>query len=54
MNRYYISDGTTDFDVFVDADADLDGTFDAIDAETGERVRINGWMATDLELIEEA
>lgn len=54
MNRYFISDGTTDFDVYVAIDADMDGAFEAIDAATGERFRINGWMATDIDLIEEA
>lgn len=39
-----------DFEVEVDDDVDLDGTFDALCVETGERLRINGWMfiATDI------
>lgn len=51
MTRYYMSNGTVDLDVFVDDDADLDGTFDAIDADTGERLRINGWLISDIEEI---
>ncbi|MCP3730424.1 hypothetical protein M9978_08280 [Sphingomonas sp. MG17] len=54
MTRYFISDGMTDFDVYVADDADLDGTFDAICAEDGERVRINGWQAETIEKIDDA
>lgn len=54
MTRYFISDGMTDFDVLVADDADLDGSFDAICVEDGERVRIHGWMADTIEKIDDA
>lgn len=53
MTRYFISDGMTDFDVMVADDADLDGAFDAVCVESGERVRINGWQAETIEKIED-
>lgn len=51
--RYLIDNGTATLDVYVDDDADLDGTFEATDAETGERLRINGWQADTIEEIHE-
>lgn len=33
-----------DLTVWVEAGADLDGTFEAICDDTGERLRVNGWM----------
>ncbi len=49
MTRYIIDSGMVTLDVFVDPAADLDGSFDATDAETGERLRINGWMIESME-----
>ncbi len=51
MTRYIIDSGDTTLDVFVAADADLDGIFLATDAETGERLRVNGWMIDSMEKI---
>lgn len=49
--RYFMSDGTNDLDVLVDENADLDGTFEAICVETGDRLRVNGWLISDIEEI---
>ncbi len=53
MTRYLISSGLYDLDVLVPEDADLDGTFDAIDVESGDTLRINGWMIESIEEVEE-
>ena len=53
MKRYYMSDGIADLDVMVADDADLDGTFDAVCVDTGERLRVNGWLISDIEEITE-
>lgn len=52
MTRYFMSDGTNDLDVTVADDADLDGTFEATCNDTGEILRINGWMISEIEEIE--
>lgn len=44
MRRFTVSSGADDFDVFVPNDVDLDDEFTAICAETGETLRIRGWM----------
>lgn len=49
MTHYWMTDGMTDLDVLVADDADLDGTFDAIDVETGELLRVNGWQIEAIE-----
>lgn len=51
MTRYFISNGITDLDVLIDDDQDLDGTFEAIDTDTGELLRINGWQADLIEAV---
>lgn len=51
MTRYFMTDGINDLDVFVSEDADLDGTFDAICADTGETLRVNGWLIAEIEEI---
>lgn len=43
-NLIAITGGHYDLTVWVRPDADLDGTFDAICDDTGERLRVNGWM----------
>lgn len=48
----FVSDGLTDFQGFVDRDADLDGTFELLCEETGEVFRINGWQACELEVVQ--
>jgi hypothetical protein len=49
MTRYYMSDGMNDLDVLVDDDADLDGEFTATCLDTGETLRVRGWMIADIE-----
>lgn len=44
MTRAIIDFGCETLDVLIPTGTDLDDAFDAIDAETGEPVRINGWM----------
>ena len=48
----FVSDGFTDFQGFVDREADLDSTFELTCEETGEVFRINGWQACELEIIQ--
>jgi len=36
--------GACDLTVWVRAEADLDGEFEAICDDTGDRLRVNGWM----------
>lgn len=48
----YVSDGFTDFQGWVNRDADLDGTFELLCEETGEVFRINGWQACELEVVQ--
>lgn len=54
MTHYFVSDGLSDFDVLVDDEADLDGTFEAIDIDSGNVIRINGWQAITIERVENA
>lgn len=49
MTRYLISDGVTELDLLVPDHADLDDEFEAFDNETGERVRVKGWLIDSLE-----
>lgn len=51
MTRYFMSEGANELDVFVEDDTDLNGAFDAICAETGERLRVRGWMISQIEEI---
>lgn len=44
MQRAIIDYGSETLDVLIPAGTDLDDAFDAIDAESGEMIRINGWM----------
>lgn len=51
MTRHLLLESSEyDFEVEVEDGVDLDGTFDAICVETGEHLRINGWLfiATDI------
>jgi len=52
MQRYWMTDGTNDLDLMVEDGTDLEGAFDAICNDTGERLRVRGWMITDLETME--
>jgi hypothetical protein len=49
MTRAIIDFGIETLDVLIPTGTDLDDAFDAIDAETGEPVRINGWMIDRIE-----
>lgn len=49
MTRAIIDFGCETLDVLIPTGTDLDDAFDAIDAETGEPVRINGWMIDAIE-----
>jgi hypothetical protein len=49
--RIYCTDGMTDFEGTVSADADLDGTFTLISDDDGKPYRINGWLISDLEYL---
>lgn len=51
MIHYEADCGAYSLTLAIPATADLDGAFDAIDLDTGEAVRINGWHWT-FELIE--
>uniref|UniRef100_A0A6M3XL32 Uncharacterized protein n=2 Tax=root TaxID=1 RepID=A0A6M3XL32_9ZZZZ len=39
-----LTSSAVDLTVWVKADADLDDAFEAICDDTGERLRVNGWM----------
>lgn len=49
MTRAIIDFGCETLDVLIPTGTDLDDAFDAIDAETGEPIRINGWMIDAIE-----
>lgn len=51
--KIFCSDGATDFEGTVADDADLDGTFTLISDDDGQAYRINGWLCTDLEVLED-
>lgn len=53
MTRYWMTDGINDLDVLVHPGTDLDGSFDAICVDTGEPLRVHGWMIEDIERVEE-
>jgi hypothetical protein len=44
MTRAIIEYGCETLDVLIPTGTDLDDAFDAIDADSGESLRINGWM----------
>lgn len=50
MTRAIIDMGTHTLDVLIPTGTDLDDAFDAIDAESGEPVRINGWMIDHIQM----
>jgi hypothetical protein len=47
----FVSDGFTDLQGSVDEDADLDGEFELIEEDTGERLMVKGWLAVELEIL---
>ncbi|WP_303829381.1 hypothetical protein [Asticcacaulis taihuensis] len=51
--KLFVSDGSTDLTIYVHPDADLDGAFVAICADDGKRFRVNGWMMSECEDINE-
>lgn len=50
--RIFCSDGMNDFEGAVADDADLDGAFTLISDDDGQAYRINGWLISDLEVLE--
>lgn len=42
--RVFCSSGLVDLEGEVDDDAELDGTFVLVCADTGERLAVNGWL----------
>lgn len=51
VERYLIDLGGYTLDVSVMPDTDFDSRFDAIDNDTGEPLRINGWLIDSIEQI---
>jgi hypothetical protein len=49
MTRLLVEMGPYSLDLSVDDETDLDGTFDAVDNDTGERLRVNGWLIDSTE-----
>lgn len=49
MNRAIIELGVETLDVLIAPGTDVNEAFDAIDAETGEHVRIYGWQIDSIE-----
>ena len=49
MTRAIIDLGPYTLDVLIPIGTDLNDAFDAIDAESGESVRINGWLIDNIE-----
>ncbi len=45
--------GMSTLEGFIAADADLDGTFELIEEGTGERLRVNGWLADCIEDVDQ-
>lgn len=43
MRTLFASSLAGELELIVNDDVDLDGSFDAVCADTGERLRINGW-----------
>lgn len=50
--RILISDGMSDLDLTVDDDTDLDGSFVGTCNETGDRLRISGWLAESIDIVD--
>lgn len=48
MTRYLLSDGNQTRDALVDDAADLKGVFVAFDIDTGEELRVRGWLLVDV------
>lgn len=44
MTRYIAETDFYSFEIWAPEDTDFDSAFDAIDAETGETLRIYGWL----------
>lgn len=52
MTRLLIDMGPYSLDVIVDEDADTDAEFNAVCNDTGERLRIKGWLIDSMEEID--
>lgn len=46
MQRLLAISSQYDLDILCSENADLDGTFTAVCMDTGEELRINGWLFT--------
>jgi len=54
IQRFYEAEcGLHSLTIMVEGEADLDGTFTAIDLEEGDRVRLNGWLWSLTEITRE-
>lgn len=53
MPRYLIEMRERSLDVTVAEDADLDDRFVATCNDTGERIRVSGWLMDSCELVED-
>lgn len=45
---------TFDLDVMIPDHADIDGEFEALCVNTGERIRIKGWLIEDIDWLTDA
>lgn len=46
--RVLVDIGNTELDLTVDEDTDFDGTFVGTCNDTGERLKVNGWLAEEV------
>lgn len=47
MQRYWMTDGMTDLDLLVPEGTDTDGEFIGTCVDTGDQLRVRGWMLTE-------
>ncbi len=52
MRHLLVDAGLYSLELEVADDADLDGQFEALCLDTGERLRVNGWMIENVEEVE--
>lgn len=53
MKRAIMDMGPYTLDLTVKDDIDLDDTFEAICNDTGEKLRVNGWLVENIEWMED-
>ncbi len=49
----YVSDGMSDLEGYINPSDDLDGSFIMICGLTGDRLRIQGWLASEITFVDE-